>query len=185
MTVDEVTNNRGTQAERCSVVIVHETNEALAHANSLCERIMAQMWNAVDIDVCHWPFTVLSKDSVAQEAASRAATAEIVVVAAAGEGTFSSTFLEWTERLVDLRQKHEGALVALFAPGTRKEEGARSRDVQLHRVALRAGMDYLNHLPDSPRRTIPDLMEWCASRAETFTGTLDEIIRDEPPPGGL
>lgn len=182
MTVEEVPNNTGADTNRCSVVILHETEEALAHAKSLCERIMAEMWTDLDIDVQQWAIAQLSEQTHASEAASKAAQANVVVVAAAGEGEFPMGFMEWTERLVELRHHHEGALVGLFAPGTGTEGSASSRVVQLHRVALRAGMDYLNHFPKSPSRTIPDLLEWCASRAEKLTGTLDEIIRTRPSP---
>jgi hypothetical protein len=55
-----------------------------------------------------------------------------------------------------------------------------SRDVQLHRLALRAGLDYLNRLPQTPPHGIPDMADWCASRAETRTATLDQIIGSSP-----
>lgn len=181
MTADEVKNKRSPRTDRCSVVILHESEEALEHAKSLCDQILSEMWKEVDMEIEQWPFSLLSDRAVSAEAASKAAMAEVVVVAAAGEGEFSPGFIDWTNRLVGLRDHHEGALVGLFAPGTGKEGGASSRDVQLHHVALRAGMDYLNHFPDRPHLSIPDLTEWCAARAETLTGTLDEIIRRDPP----
>lgn len=182
MTVDEISNNTGTHASRCCVVILHETDEALTHAMSLCERIMADLWTDLDIDVQQWPMALLAEQTQATEAASVAAHASVVVIAAVGEGEFSPVFTEWTEQLAAMRHHHEGALVGLFVPGSGKEGGASTRDVQLHQVALRAGMDYLNHLPDSPGHGIPDLTEWCSSRAGTLTSTLDDIIRTDPRP---
>lgn len=180
MAADEVSKDKGASRSCCSILIVHETDEALVHAMTLCERIMAGMWASADIDVDQWPFAVLSNPTDSEQSATRAALADIVVIAAAGEGEFPPDFTEWTQRWVGQRQHHEGALVGLFAPGTGKEGGAASRDVQLHHIALRAGMDYLNHLPDTPARPIPDLMEWCAERAEKHTGTLDQIIQIDP-----
>jgi hypothetical protein len=182
MTVDEITRNTGANPAPCCVVILHETDETLAHAKYLCERIMADMWTELDIDVQQWPMAVLSEQTQAAKAASVAAHASVVVVAAEGEGEFSQDFMEWTERLAAMRHHHEGALVGLFVPVVAKEGAACSRDAKLHQVALRAGMDYLNHFPESPARGIPDLMEWCASRAGTFTSTLDDIIRTDPRP---
>ena len=180
MTADEVADRTKGKAGGCSLVILHESEEALEHARSLCERIMQEMWTELDIDVRQWPFASLSGQDISAEVASKSARAEVVVVAAAGEGEFATEFIEWTERLVALRQKREGALVGLFTPGTGKKGGRTLRDVHLHRVALRAGMDYLNHLPQTPSSGIPDVTGWCASRAETITGTLDQIISADP-----
>jgi hypothetical protein len=163
------------------LVILHETDQALMHARTLCDHLMGELWAEVDLDLHQWPFDRLWEQATSEEAASKAAVADLVVVAAAPEGEFAPEFVEWTERLVGLRQHHEGALVGLFAPVDEAAPGvSSSRDVHLHRVALRAGMDYLKHLPDHPSHGIPDLNEWCSSRATKFTGTLDQIIRTEP-----
>lgn len=163
------------------MVILHESDEALAHARALCNHLMAKLWAELDIEFLQWPFDELREQQISKEAAAKAAAADVVVVAAAAEGEFDPAFVEWTERLVDLRQQHEGALVGLFSPEFEaRASGPSSRDMHLHRVALRAGMDYLKHLPDRPSHGIPDLVEWCTSRANKFTGTLDQIIRTEP-----
>jgi hypothetical protein len=158
------------------VVILYETDEVLSRATSLCDRIMEEHWNDVDIHVDHWPFEKLVASDTAFAAAAKAALADILVVTTASEGGFSPEFLEWTELLLGARKNREGALVGLFAPGT----AAVAHDTQLHRLALRAGMDYLNRLPTSPPQCLPDQTDWCASRAKTFTGTLDAIMRDKP-----
>lgn len=182
MTADDVSNTTQARAEHCTLVILHESAETLEHAQSLCDRIISEMWAEMDMEIHRWPFTVLAGDPTSAEAARKAAGADVVVVAANGVGEFSPDFVAWTEQFVALRQKHEGALVGLLVPDTGKGAGTSPRDVHLHGLALRAGMDYLKHLPNSPHGSIPDMVEWCASRAETFTGTLDEIIRSEPPP---
>ena len=185
MTAEDVSNESQARTERCSLVILHESGEALEHAESLCDRIISEMWAELDMEIHRWPFTVLASDPTSDEAARKAALADVVVVAATSGNEFSQEFLAWADRFVDLRQKREGALVGLIPSGKGKSGGTPSQDVQLHHLALRAGMDYLNHLPNSPHGSIPDLTEWCASRAETFTGTLTEIIRSDPPPKGV
>jgi hypothetical protein len=163
------------------MVILHESDKALAHARALCDHLMAKLWAELDIELHQWPFDQLREQAAAQEAALKAASADLVVVAARPEGQFDPDFIEWTERLVDLRQQHEGALVGLFHQDVESTGlGVCPRDMHLHRVAVRAGMDYLKHLPDRPPHGIPDLLEWCSARASKFTGTLDQIIRSEP-----
>jgi len=178
MTADEYSSNTPPDSGEFTVVVLHETEGALSRATTLCDRIMEQHWKDFDIHVDHWAFDQLGITEAGQQAAVQAGRADILVITAEGEGSFSTEFLQWTDTMLSLRKHREGALVGLLDPGTGVREG------QLHRLALRAGMDYLNHLPNSLRHGIPDLPEWCASRAETVTSTLNEIIRSEPRPSG-
>jgi hypothetical protein len=167
------------------MVILYDTQSALSRATGICERIMTRFWQDLDIEMAHWPLDSLAEAEHGEAAASKAAAADILVVAASGTGKFPEAFASWTERWLARRNQHEGALVGLFDPGTGSKGESASRDIQLHQLALRAGMDYLRHLPSTPLHSIPDSTEWCASRAERLTGTLDEIIRSNPrPPEG-
>ena len=176
MTIEHNPPKSGDSSEECTVVILYETDEVLSRATSLCDRIIEENWNDFEIRVDHWPFEKLVATDTAAEAAVEAAQADILVVATAGQDGFSTGFLQWTELLLGLRGNREGALVGLFTSG----DASATRHTQLHRLALRAGMDYLNRLPTSPGHWIPDQPDWYASRAQTITGTLDEIIRHDP-----
>ena len=180
MTVDETLKDMEQQQPSCSLVIVHETDESLKRAMSLCERIMSQMWEDLDIQMAHWPMRELIGRSPGEEATANAANADILVVAAGSDPELPREFWQWTERWLAERQGHEGALVGLFEEGSDRDRRRDARDRQLHQLALRAGMDYLNRLPDTPPHGIPDNTGWCASRAGEFTGTLDQIIRSDP-----
>lgn len=176
MKTTESSPNTGPSSCPCTVVILHETEEALCRATALCDRIMKQHWTDVDIRLDHWAFHDLEIAEVGYRAATRAGRADLLVVAAEGKGIFPIQFLQWADLMLGLRKHHEGALVGLLDPGP----GAAGRDGQLHRLAIKAGMDYLNHLPISPKCGIPDIQGWCATRAQTVTGTLNEIIRSDP-----
>lgn len=180
MTADRNWNPAAEESSSCLVVILYETKDALTRALELCDRIMNRLWEDMNIEVAHWPMDELTAAATCEDAMTKAASADIVVVAADREGAFPGEFSFWSERWLAQRQRREGALVGLFHPETRKEVEAGLRDRELHRLALRAGMDYLNHLPATPPCSIPDITGWCASRADTVTRTLDQIIRSEP-----
>jgi hypothetical protein len=179
MTVEHILPEPGNDAGSCTVVILYETDDVLSRAATLCDHIMQEHWTEVDIHVEHWSFEKLLAAETAADAAAEAATADVLVVATGGGDGLSTEFLEWTEVLLGARKHREGALVGLFPPGI----NCAALDTQLHHLAVRAGMDYLNRLPRSPGHGIPDQPDWCASRAETVTGTLDEIIRHKPRSG--
>jgi hypothetical protein len=54
--------------------------------------------------------------------------------------------------------------------------------VALHHLALRAGVDYLKHLPQEREGRIAEETEWCADRAAAVTGTLADILQKDPRP---
>jgi hypothetical protein len=179
MTADKHWNATAEEASGCLVVILYESQEALNRALELCDRIMTRLWADLNIEVAHWHIDELAASIPGEEATAKAATADIVVVAASKEGEFSRGFTLWVERWLAQRERREGALVGLLHPEARKADESSSRDRQLHRLALRAGMDYLNHLPTTRPHSIPDVTGWCTSRADTVTSTLNQIIRTE------
>ena len=182
MTSEDIARNENAGYATCHLVILHENEDALNRAMEMCDRVTVQVWGECDLHVDRWSMATLMEESSASEAANRAGKADIVVVAATGNSPVPEHFSEWAEQWLDCRQCHEGALVGLIHE---EDPGERSQwDIHLHQLALRAGMDYLNHLPHKPSTTIPDTTGWCATRAETFTGTLDQIIRNEPKPLG-
>ena len=182
MTSEDVSTQANSRTSKCCLVILHENEEALNHATKMCDRITGQASHNEDLQLNNWSIESLVEETIANEAADLAGDADVVVIAASGYGTFPEAFRQWTEQWLVRRQSREGTLVWLFRD-VKPAEGSHW-DVQLHQLALRAGMDYLKHLPDQLTQAIPDVTEWCATRAETYTGTLDQIIRNEPKPIG-
>jgi hypothetical protein len=166
----------------CRVVILHETEEALSRANALCDHLLNQHWLEVDLHFERWPFEALQQEGTGADALRAALEASIVVVAAEAAGDFDEGFRGWAQRWVTRRSDHEGALVGLLTAAAGEGQPGCSRDVALHHLALRAGMDYLNHLPSGRPGGIPDETDWCAARASALTGTLSDILQKEPRP---
>lgn len=180
MTTEDTLTNASRQQAACSVVILHDTRESLTRATALCEQIMVRFWEEMDIQLAHWAMETLSGSDAGEEAAAHAATADILVVATSGSGAFPREFTVWTENWLNRRKQREGMLVSLLNLEQDSESPTHLREVHLHRLALRAGMDFLNHLPQTPPHSIPDVTNWCSSRAATLTSTLDQIIRSNP-----
>jgi hypothetical protein len=164
----------------CRVMILHESDDALRRVTHLCDHLTRQHWLQVDLEFEYWPFSALHRAETEPRATRAAIEAEIVMISAMAEPEFPEPFVNWAERWVVRRAGHEGALVgALVAEAGRCATGC-ERDVWLHRLALRAGMDYLRHLPDVPKGSIPNTEDWCSSRAAAVTDTLSGILRSEP-----
>jgi hypothetical protein len=164
------------------VVILHESNEALGRANAWCDHLLDQHWLEADLEFDRWPFDALQEEANATAVLHAAAEASIVVIAAGTEGCFDEAFCGWAERWVARRAGREGALVGLLTSGSGTSHIGCERDVALHHLALRAGVDYLSQLPEGHAGGIPEETEWCSDRASTVTGTLSEILERELQP---
>ncbi len=173
------TTGRSGAKSACRVVILHESDEALHRVNRLCDHLLNQHWEEVELFFDRWPFSALFQPESGVSALQAATEAQIVVISAAAEREFPQAFVAWAERWAAHRAGREGALVGVFEPSEGACPTGCERDILLHRLALRAGLDYLKHFPGSPPGLIPDAEDWCAARATTLTDTLSKILQSE------
>lgn len=180
MTADKKTLPSPENSQSCSVVIFHEQDEDLIRATYLCDQLMSRYWANLDIRIKQWPFAALNSDPAARDAGGEAVAADLLVVAASNEGEFDEGFLTWIEHWLPQREQREGALVALLGSISESEGRQSYRHVRLHKLALKAGLDYLNHLPETPKDRLTNFDTWSASRAQTVTDTLKDILNMPP-----
>lgn len=163
-------------------VILYEDDAALRRANDLCDQLLNEEWMEADLHFDHWPMRDLAKEHAAKDAMESAVQADVVVVAALATGEFAGEVRAWLEHWAAHRSGREGALVGLLATEETRHVTGGPRDRFLHHLAVTAGMDYLNHLPLDAIHALPDEPDWCTSRAQAMTGTLDDILQTEPQP---
>lgn len=165
-------------SEARSVVIVYESPAIREHALQFCARLAgASKSAALEMNWCSFP--LLTQSRAGDDAAQKAADADVVVFAMASAGDLPDEIKLWIEKWLNKRGEREGALVGLLK---RKEplEAASFREIYLRHIARRGGMDYLSHAAPTASRAIPDSIDSFSERARKMTSVLDSILHKFP-----
>jgi hypothetical protein len=101
-------------------------------------------------------------------------------MATAAAGEFQAHEATWLQQWVAERRKHEGTLVGLL-DGASSEDTRSARHAELHQLAVQAGMDYLDSLPEIIQCCLPEMPVWYSERANEMSSVLDGIIRKPAP----
>jgi hypothetical protein len=168
-----------------SVVVVYEDATTRERAVTFCDQLVSQYWETYEFDVSWWPFTLLNAAPATEEAAEKAAQADLIVFSATPEGDFPLPVKAWVERWLSRRGEREGMLVGLMeqlADGG-DQEGA--KHCYLRKAARRGAMDYLTRVPPDISLAIPDSFDAYTERAAQVTSLLDGILHQPPPPPRL
>lgn len=162
---------------RC-VVIVYESPAIREHAVQFCECLASQPESQAP-QMNWWSFPVLAHSEPGDEAAEKAAEADIVVFAMSATGDLPDSVKLWIEKWLNKRGEREGALVGLLSCEEPRDAGS-FREIYLRHIARRAGMDYLSHVPPTAPRAIPDSLDSFNERAGKVTSVLDGILHKHP-----
>ncbi len=170
---------------RWSVVVVYEDHVARERAMGFCDQLVARFWARCEFDVGWWSFGLLNQAIAAQEAAEKAAHADLIIFAATPAGQFPAIVTAWTENWLTRRDDREGMLVGLLESETSPGGTEESKHLYLRHAAHRGDMDYLTHVPQELSRSIPDSLDSYTERADQVTSLLDDILRRQASPSGL
>src|ERR1035437_10628073 len=96
-----------------SVVVVYEDAAARERAVTFCDQLVSRFWAKCEFDVSWWPFALLNQAPAHEEAAERAAQADLIVFSATPEGGFPLPVKAWVETGLSQRGESEGKLVGL------------------------------------------------------------------------
>ncbi|HVV00921.1 MAG TPA: hypothetical protein VHH88_06130 [Verrucomicrobiae bacterium] len=164
-----------------SVVILHEDDATRAEAVEFCDRLVQRFWSSHEFDFSWWPFSKLRAGPDASEAASKAAQADMVVLATQPAAELPEWLQSWIEGWIRERGDREGALVALGDPGFARVRGLADKFVFLRSAAHHGGMDFLTRMPEEMARSIPDSLDSYSERASQITHVLAEILQRPSP----
>lgn len=168
-----------------SVVVIHEDSATRQQAVGFCDQLVARFWTRFEFEVNWWSFDLLKEAPSAEQAAEKAARADVVVVASSPESDFPQPLKAWFETCLRRRGDREGLLVGLIEPVGRSGGPEGLKHHYLRNAAHRGGMDYLTGLPQDIERTIPDSLDSYTQRADQVTHLLDDILHQQTPPPGL
>jgi len=170
---DEV--NRS-QAE--SVLVLYENPAAREQAIRFCDQFAQTSGNEAEPEAKWYSFDSLAAQATSDEAAQKAAAADMIIFAVKGAGDLPEKIKLWSERWLGKRREREGVLVGLvLGDGTNPSDVACLKEIYLRHLAHRAGMDYLSHVPRTIPKTMPDSPDSLNERAAQVTSVLDEILR--------
>lgn len=159
-------------------MIVYESPAIREQAVRFCERLAGEPKSeALKINWCSFPHLASSQSG--DDAAQKAAEADVIIFAMAGIGDLPDEVKLWIEKWLNKRGEREGALVGLLKC-EEPHETASFREIYLRHVARRAGMDYLSHAAPTRTRAIPDSLDSFKERAGKMTSVLDSILHKHP-----
>ena len=131
-----------------------------------------------DLAIAHWwSFARLAgSPRAAEDASSKAATADMVVFAITPAGDLPGEIKLWIETWISRRSEREGVIVGLVSRRESPGEIACLKEIYLRHTAHRAGMDYLSHVQRSPAMILPDSLDSCKERERRISSVLDDIL---------
>lgn len=166
-------------ATRWSILVAFDDPDARSRAMRVCDDMVARFWPETEFQV-HWcSFDQLADESAASEAARRAASASMVIIAINAAEHLPGCVQAWTEEWSARRQGREGALMALVV-GTPESSAYQTTHHHLRHVAHRAGMDYLTDEPCAAPAALPNEPNGITARACELGTLLDGMLRSTP-----
>lgn len=168
-----------------SVVVIYDNQETREVAVSFCDQLVQRFWQESEFDISWWATSKLQEPESAEYARRRATVADLVIFALPPQGDLGSQVRSWVDTWVIERGDREGAVVGLVNEKSHARVQSAKGEQFLRRMAHRAGMDYLTHVPQSISWQIPESLESCTERARQVTHVLDDILHQPTPPPAI
>jgi hypothetical protein len=148
------------------VVIVYENFGAAVQAKEMSERLAAELNSKCDT----WKFEMLAHPGLREHAARDAAEADMIIVAARGEGPLPDYVKEWIQTWLPCKKESPAILVALIDEESNRvnRENIDREDAvadlpdnfqYLRQVAERGAMDFLSNLDHFPAPATEELQQ--------------------------
>ena len=168
--------------ETWSVTVLYEDTEVRERAMRMCDHLMRQFWSDIEFDFDWWRAGFLEDAILARQAGSHIADADVLILAMHGERELPATLKSCLEVGLEKRGSRQGAFIALFDDDLKLTPAPIRNDLYLRTLAQQHGMDYLTEAPAVLPGALPDSLDMFSERAEKHTSTMENILRQAPPP---
>lgn len=166
-----------------SVLALYQDVAARQEAVKFCDLLVQRFWPQTSFDLDWREWENLHDSAAAQQAASKAQEAKIIILSVSAQGTIEHLVRNWLELALSKRNDREGILVGLSAKSDAPLSAPAAATQQyLRKLAHQSGMDYLASVPQSLSNGVPENAEACALRATQVTSLLDTILHRPTPP---
>jgi hypothetical protein len=163
-----------------SVLVVFEGTSAREPAVAFCDELVQRFWRRTRFELAWLDWTALRETSSANRATLTAREADMFVLATGQAGKVNPHVKSWLELALRNRGEREGVLVGLSAAAALTDERAGTQQY-LRKLAHQNGLDYLETVPTSLSRGVPETAEAYQLRATQVTSVLDTILHRVPP----
>ncbi len=161
---------------RLDVLLVYEDFATGLRAREALEHWVHQLEVQADARVNLWRFDLLRDSSDARQAAREAFEADIIVLAAHGQGGLPSWIKTWLQQALASRADRPTALVASLDESARDSAGENPVLTQVEALAQEAGVELFPHFGSSASMQTGLTFAAVSERAHTTSAVLDEIL---------
>jgi hypothetical protein len=160
------------------ILIAYETFSSGVRAREMSERLAARLQSEFEMSSDIWKFELLNHPQLREQAATEAAEADMVIMAARRAADLPAHIRDWIESW--LPQRKEGsaaALVALLDEPEEEESRAETPPLgaYLRRVAEEGHMDFFCQVGGGREQDFDDTVETIHRRAERRAGGLNAL----------
>lgn len=132
-----------------SGVFMYEDRDAHARALNLYAHLTIAVSREIPIEFTWWAIPMLQSPQRASAARDAALAADLVIIAAHSAFDWSPAFKLWIESWTQCQQRRLSAIGGLFLPTGLRPHGGCGREVYLHNMAKKLGVDFLVAPQDS------------------------------------
>jgi hypothetical protein len=168
-----------------SVLVLYEDRQTRDRVLASSRHLELQLGKEEDVELqfTWWKFSFLREPDLAEQAASSAMLADMLIISARAGRGLPLEFTTWVESWLPRRERRESVLVALIGSDHDSMEAVVAASEYLRGIAARAGMDYLARPLLRPAAAAPAASaDSLQDRAETNTPVLEEVFKRVHPP---
>jgi hypothetical protein len=161
------------------ILIAYETLSSGLRAREMSERLAARLQSEFEMSSDVWKFELLSHPQLRAQAASEAAAADMIIMAARRATELPAHVKHWIESWIPQRRGGAAALVALLDEPEEGEGSGASAPLgaYLQRVAEAGHLDFFCQMGGGRQQDFDCAVETIHRRTERRSPDLEEVLQ--------
>jgi hypothetical protein len=163
-----------------SAVVVYEDRATRDRVLDVSRHMEAQVGDEIELRFSWWRFDFLTDPKLAEQAATAASVADMLLVSAHPGRGLPGAFTQWVETWLPKRNYRESVLVALI--GSEQDSPDNTALEYLRGIATRARMDYLAKPLPLPAASFENLKDSKHEHSGARSPVAEAIYKHPRPP---